>query len=111
MFASLNVEGLAAIVVDTSVVSHALNSKNSNRECDIHKKFVEEDITNAADTTVNNKIPLQVAKNWQTNGLKQLDKYEFDAKYKLLHDIIDPGQKLQNVAVSYPILLDLLARD
>jgi hypothetical protein len=28
-----------------------------------------------------------------------------------LHDIIDPGQKQQNVAVSYPILLDLLARD
>ena len=68
-------------------------------------------ITNAADAAVNNKIPLQVAKNWQINGLKQLDKYEFDAKYKLLHDIIDPGQKLQNVAVSYPILLDLLARD
>ena len=68
-------------------------------------------ITNAADAAVNNKIPLKVAKNWQTNGLKQLDKYEFDAKYKLLHDIIDPGQKLQNVAVSYPILLDLLARD
>ena len=68
-------------------------------------------ITNAADTAVNNKIPLQVVKNWQTNGLKQLDKYVFDAKYKLLHDLIDPGQKQQNVAVSYPILLDLLARD
>jgi len=67
-------------------------------------------ITNAADPAVNNKIPLQVAKNWQTNGLKQLDKYEFEAKYKLVHDIIDPGQKLQNVAVSYPILLDLLVR-
>ena len=50
-------------------------------------------ITNAADAAVNNKIPLQVAKNWQTNGLKQLDKYEFDAKYKLIHDLIDPGQK------------------
>jgi esterase/lipase len=68
-------------------------------------------ITNAADTAVNNKIPLKVAQNWQTNGLKQLDKYEFDAKYKLIHDLIDPGQKQQNVAVSYPILLDLLARD
>ena len=68
-------------------------------------------ITNAADPAVNNKIPLIVAKNWQTNGLIQLDKYEFDANYKLLHDLIDPGQKQQNVAVSYPILLDLLARD
>jgi len=68
-------------------------------------------ITNAADAAVNNKIPLQVAKNWQTNGLKQLNNYEFDAKYKLIHDLIDPGQKQQNVAVSYPILLDLLTRD
>ncbi len=68
-------------------------------------------ITNAADAAVNNKIPLQVAKNWQTNGLKQLETYQFDAKYKLIHDMIDPGQKLQNIAVSYPILLDLLAKD
>jgi len=68
-------------------------------------------ITNAADAAVNNKIPLQVAKNWQINGLEQLNTYEFDAKYKLIHDLIDPGQKQQNVAVSYPILLDLLSRD
>jgi pimeloyl-ACP methyl ester carboxylesterase len=68
-------------------------------------------ITNAADAAVNNKIPLQVAKNWQINGLKQLNTYEFDAKYKLIHDLIDPGQKQQNVAVSYPILLDLLSHD
>ncbi len=68
-------------------------------------------ITNAADAAVNNKIPLQIANNWQINGLKQLDTYEFDAKYKLIHDLIDPGQKQQNIAVSYPILLDLISRD
>ena len=68
-------------------------------------------ITNAADPAVNNKIPLEIAKNWQANGLKQLEKYEFDAKYKLIHDIIDPGQKQQNIAVTYPILQDLLLRD
>lgn len=68
-------------------------------------------ITNAADAAVNNKIPLQVAKNWQINGLKELNKYEFDAKYKLIHDLIDPGQKQQNIAVSYPILLELLSKE
>ena len=68
-------------------------------------------VTNAADAAVNNKITLQVAQRWQTSGLEQLNTYEFDAKYKLLHDLIDPGQKLQNVAVSYPILLDLITRD
>ena len=65
-------------------------------------------ITNAADAAVNNKITLNVAKNWQTNGLKQLETYQFDAKYKLIHDVIDPGQKQQNIAVTYPILLDLI---
>jgi pimeloyl-ACP methyl ester carboxylesterase len=68
-------------------------------------------ITNAADVAVNNKITLKVAQRWQTNGLEQLDKYEFDAKYKLIHDLIDPGQKLQKVDVSYPILFELLARE
>lgn len=68
-------------------------------------------ITNAADAAVNNKIPLQVAKNWHINGLKELNKYEFDAKYKLIHDLIDPGQKQQNIAVSYPILLELLSKE
>jgi pimeloyl-ACP methyl ester carboxylesterase len=68
-------------------------------------------ITNAADAAVNNKITLQVARRWQTKGLEQLDKYEFDAKYKLIHDLIDPGQKHQNVAVTYPVLLDLVTRE
>ena len=68
-------------------------------------------ITNAADAAVNNKITLNVAKNWQTNGLKQLETYQFDAKYKLIHDVIDPGQKQQNIAVTYPILLDLISQD
>ena len=68
-------------------------------------------ITNAADTAVNNNITLQVARHWQTNGSEQLVTFEFDAKYKLLHDLIDPGQKLQNVSVSYPILLDLITRE
>ncbi len=65
-------------------------------------------ITNAADAAVNNTITLDVANNWQTNGLKQLETYQFDAKYKLIHDVIDPGQKQQNIAVTYPILLDLI---
>ena len=68
-------------------------------------------ITNAADAAVNNKITLNVAKNWQTNGLKQLETYQFDAKYKLIHDVIDPGQKQQNIAVTYPILLDLISHN
>lgn len=65
-------------------------------------------ITNAADAAVNNTITLHVAKNWQKHGLEKLETYQFDAKYKLIHDVIDPGQKQQNIAVTYPILLDLI---
>jgi hypothetical protein len=68
-------------------------------------------ITNAADAAVNNNIILKVAKNWQKNGFERLETYQFDAKYKLIHDVIDPGQKQQNIAVTYPILLDLISHD
>jgi esterase/lipase len=68
-------------------------------------------ITNAADAAVNNKIVQQVAQRWQANGLERLDSYEFDASYKLLHDLIDPGQRYQKVDVSYPVLLDLITRE
>jgi pimeloyl-ACP methyl ester carboxylesterase len=68
-------------------------------------------ITNAADPAVNNKITLQVAQRWLANGLEQLDTYQFDAQYKLIHDLIDPGQKYQNIAVTYPVLLDLITRE
>ena len=34
--------------------------------------------------------------------------YEFNATYQLIHDIIDPAQELQQTALVYPILLDLV---
>ncbi len=68
-------------------------------------------VTNAADAAVNNKITLKIAKNWQKNGLEELETYQFDAKYKLIHDVIDPGQKQQNIAVTYPVLLDLILHE
>jgi pimeloyl-ACP methyl ester carboxylesterase len=68
-------------------------------------------ITNAADPAVNNNITRKVVQRWQANGLERLETYEFDAKYKLLHDLIDPGQRYQKVDISYPILLDLITRD
>ena len=42
--ASLNDEGRAAIVLDTGAVSRGSGSKSSNRERDIRKKFVDQDI-------------------------------------------------------------------
>lgn len=44
MLASLKDNGRAAIVLDTGAVSRGSGSKNANRERDIRKKFVEEDL-------------------------------------------------------------------
>jgi type I restriction enzyme M protein len=42
--ASLNARGLAAVVLDTGAVSRGSGSKSSNRERDIRRKFVEDDL-------------------------------------------------------------------
>jgi type I restriction enzyme M protein len=42
--ASLNKEGRAAIVLDTGAVSRGSGSQNSNRERDVRKEFVEQDL-------------------------------------------------------------------
>ncbi len=44
MHASLKDNGRAAVVLDTGAVSRGSGSKNTNRERDIRKKFVEEDL-------------------------------------------------------------------
>ena len=44
IFASLKDNGRAAIVLDTGAVSRGSGTKNTNRERDIRKKFVEEDL-------------------------------------------------------------------
>jgi type I restriction enzyme M protein len=46
-FASLNVHGRAAIVLDTGAVSRGSGSGSFTRECDIRKAFVEDDIIEA----------------------------------------------------------------
>ena len=44
MFASLNENGRAAVVLDTGAVSRGSGSKSSNKERNIRKQFVEKDI-------------------------------------------------------------------
>ncbi len=44
MLASLNANGRAAIVLDTGAVSRGSGNKNANRERDIRKGFVEDDL-------------------------------------------------------------------
>jgi len=68
-------------------------------------------ITNAADPAVNNTITQKLVQRWRANGMQQLDMYEFDDSYHLIHDVIDPNQQQQQTALVYPILLDLITQE
>jgi len=68
-------------------------------------------ITNAADPAVENSITRKLVDRWLAKGLNHCEKYEFDAKYKLIHDIIDPEQANQQTALVYPILLELVTNE
>ncbi len=65
-------------------------------------------ITNAADPAVGNTIMRQLVDRWRANGFDRVESYEFDAHYRLIHDMIDPTQPNQQTALVYPILLDLI---
>ena len=64
-------------------------------------------ITNAADIAVNNTVAAQVLADWQAHGAT-VGSYEFPAELRLGHDLIDPGQGDQQVAVVYPQLVALI---
>ena len=65
-------------------------------------------VTNTADPAVNNKIAHNLTERWRAYGAARVETYEFDAKYKLIHDIVDPLQQEQQTELVYPILLQLI---
>ena len=67
-------------------------------------------ITNAADPAVENGITRKLVDRWRADGYDHVETYEFDAKYQLIHDVIDPTQPRQQTALVYPVLLDLITR-
>jgi pimeloyl-ACP methyl ester carboxylesterase len=67
-------------------------------------------ITNAADPAVENSITRRLVGRWRADGYDHVETYEFDAKYQLIHDVIDPTQPHQQTALVYPVLLDLITR-
>jgi hypothetical protein len=68
-------------------------------------------ITNAVDPAVENSITRKLVDRWLANGLDYCEEYQFDAKYALIHDIIDPEQVGQQTALVYPILMELVTRE
>jgi carboxylesterase len=66
-------------------------------------------VTNPTDENVNNRYAHEIARYWSELGAPGVSVYEFDARYNLIHDLIDPDQPKQQTALVYPILLDLIA--
>lgn len=69
-----------------------------------HKIIV---VTNKADPAVNNAAAYEIADKWEKQGA-QVVRYEFDAQYKLAHDIIDPNQPDAQPQLVYPKLIELV---
>lgn len=65
-------------------------------------------VTNAADPAMNNNITRMLVDRWQKKGLRYCEHYQFDARYHLIHDIIEPENPEQYIALTYPVLLALI---
>jgi carboxylesterase len=66
-------------------------------------------ILNPADESVDNRLGLDIYANWRKLGAQSVEKYEFDPKLSLSHDLVDPEQPNQQTATVYPILMDEIA--
>ena len=66
-------------------------------------------VTNANDTAVNNTLISKVTAHWQADGA-QIETFEFPSSLGLGHDLIDPTQPDQQIALVYPELIELATR-
>lgn len=62
-------------------------------------------MTNPADRLVNNAQTAHLVGLWRRSG-SAVETYEFPAGLKLTHDLIDPGQRRQQVDQVYPLLVE-----
>jgi carboxylesterase len=65
-------------------------------------------LINAADDAVNDDVTQALVARWRRVGYQGADMYEFPASLRLIHDIIDPSQREQQTALTYPILLSAI---
>ncbi len=65
---------------------------------------------NPVDPAVNVKLSLATLERWQRRGA-QARLFNFDARRKLIHDVIDPEQPAQQCDYVYPILLEQVTQE
>lgn len=60
-------------------------------------------VTTARDEGVNNAVTRELAKRWRRRGVA-VEEFEFPAETGVHHDMIDPEQPYQRVALTYPLI-------
>ena len=63
-------------------------------------------LTTALDEGVNNDLARDLARRWRARGA-DVRTYEFPESLRIRHDMLDPEQPYQRVAVSYPTIEEL----
>jgi pimeloyl-ACP methyl ester carboxylesterase len=66
-------------------------------------------VTNGADLAVNNAASALLVKAWQAAGADNVRTFQFPTRLKLFHDVVDPLQPYQNVALTHPVLEQIIA--
>lgn len=66
-------------------------------------------VTSAFDTAVHLPTVHKLEARWKEHGAN-IRTYEFARDLKIWHDMIDPASPTQQIAVTYPVLMDLLTQ-
>jgi carboxylesterase len=67
-------------------------------------------ITTTPDAAVDNRITARLVARWRSYDACPVRTYEFERRWHIKHDFVDPGQTTQQIDLVYPILIDQIAR-
>jgi alpha-beta hydrolase superfamily lysophospholipase len=66
-------------------------------------------VTNAADLAVSNPQINRLAEQWRRLRPTGVQRYQFPRRLRLFHDIVDPQQPYQKIAITHPALEQIIA--
>ena len=67
-------------------------------------------VTVGGDVAVDNGACAALVRAWRGHGVPEVEAYEFPARLRLNHDVVDPEQVGGNPRVTYPVLLRLIGQ-
>lgn len=67
-------------------------------------------LTVGGDIAADNGMAAALVRSWRERGGREVLTYEFPVSLHLNHDVVDPEQVGGNPALTYPVLLDYIAR-